>query len=324
MNYVMDSTNDMFLMIKSIDKKLTAKGLPYLDLMLCDKTGEISSKLWDYHEELHGMFEVGDIVKVRGTVSQYNGADQLRVERIRKVNASDDVDPADFVPSADVGGEDMYNELLEIAGSFSDGEIKSLVTAIYEDCKDKLIYWPAAFRLHHAIRSGLLYHTLSIVRLAQSVCRIYPSVNSDLLIAGAMLHDIAKTDEFLVNDAGTATGYTLEGNLIGHLAKGAIMIDRYAEKLGVSEETKLLLQHMVLSHHGEPEFGAAVRPMFLEAELLSELDLMDARIYEVAEAVGNAESGGYTSRLWALDNRKFYNHGRNEVSTTAKLMEKNL
>ena len=322
MNYVMDSQNDLFLMIKSIDKKVTAKGLPYLDLMLCDKTGEISSKLWDYHEELHGMFQVGDIVKVRGTVSQYNGADHLRVERIRKVNESDNVDPADFVPAADLCGEEMYNELLSIANGFMDSEIKSIVVAIYEDYKDRLTYWPAAFKLHHAIRGGLLYHTLSIVRLAQSVCKLYPSINSDLLLAGVLLHDVAKCDEFEVNEAGTATGYTLEGNLVGHLAKGAIIIDRYAEKLGISDETKFLLQHMVLSHHGEPEFGAAVRPMFLEAEILSELDLLDARMYEVEEAVGNAPAGDYTSRLWALDNRKFYNHGRADVSTVAKLIEK--
>ncbi|MEE1047007.1 MAG: OB-fold nucleic acid binding domain-containing protein, partial [Clostridia bacterium] len=209
MNYVMDSQNDLFLMIKSIDKKVTAKGMPYLDLMLCDKTGEISSKLWDYHEELHGMFQVGDIVKVRGTVSQYNGADQLRVERIRKVNESDNVDPTDFVPAADLSGEEMYNELLSIANGFMDSEIKSIVVAIYEDYKDRLTYWPAAFKLHHAIRGGLLYHTLSIVRLAQSVCKLYPSINSDLLLAGVLLHDVAKCDEFEVNEAGTATGYTL-------------------------------------------------------------------------------------------------------------------
>lgn len=322
MNYIMDTTNDMFLMIKSMDKKTTAKGLPYLDFMLCDKTGEISGKLWDYHEELHGMFAVGDIVKVRGTVSQYNGVDQLRVERIRKAQPTDNIDPADFVPSAGISGEKMYNILLGIANSITDADIKSVVLAVYEEYKEKLTYWPAAFRLHHAIRGGLLYHTLSIVRLAQSVCAIYPSVNRDLLLAGAMLHDVSKIDEFNVSDAGTATGYTLEGNLIGHLAKGAIIIDRFAERLNTPNEVKMLLQHMVLSHHGEPEFGAAVRPMFLEAELLSELDLMDARIYEVEDAVSGVKAGEYTTKLWALDNRKFYNHGMQEVSTEANLTEK--
>ncbi len=319
MNFTADTVTDGFLMIKTADKKITAKGMPYLDLMLCDKTGEISAKLWDYKEEVQGMFAAGDIVKVRGTVSPYNGVDQLRIEKIRRAVPSDNVDPAEFVPSADIDGESMFNELISIAEGFSDAELRSVVTKIYSDYKEKLVYWPAAFRLHHAIRGGLLYHTLSIVRLAESVCKIYPSVNRDLLISGAMLHDVAKTDEFIVNDCGTASGYSLEGNLVGHLAKGAMIIGKAAEELGVSDETKYLLQHMVLSHHGEPEFGAAVRPMFLEAELLSELDLMDARIYELTEAIGNVPTGEYTNKMWALDNRKFYNHGRTEVEPKAKL-----
>lgn len=320
MEFSTNGATDGFLMIKTADRKVTAKGMPYLDLMLCDKTCEISAKLWDYHEEVQGVFEPGTIVKIRGTVSPYNGVDQLRIERIRKALPSDNVSPSDFVPSTDVSGEQLYNELMTVAENISDDEIRSLVIDIYSEYKEKLVYWPAAFRLHHAIRGGLLYHTLSIVRLAQSVCIIYPSVNADLLISGAMLHDIAKTDEFIVNDAGTASGYSLEGNLVGHLAKGAMIIGKSSEKLGISEETKLLLQHMVLSHHGEPEFGAAVRPMFLEAELLSELDLMDARIYELEEAIGNVASGEYTNKMWALDNRKFYNHGRNAVDTKAKLI----
>ena len=320
MEFGTNGATDGFLMVKSADRKITAKGMPYLDLILSDKTGEISSKLWDYHEEVQGVFEPGTIVKVRGTVSPYNGVDQLRIEKIRKAIPTDGVDPSDFVPSADVSGEQLFSELMLIAENIEIAEIKNIVVAIYNDYKEKLVFWPAAFRLHHAIRGGLLYHTLSIVRLAQSVAKIYPSVNADLLIAGAMLHDIAKTNEFVVNDAGTASGYSLEGNLVGHLAKGAMIIGNFAEKLGTSEETKLLLQHMVLSHHGEPEFGAAVKPMFLEAELLSELDLMDARIYELTEAIGSVETGEYTNKMWALDNRKFYNHGRNEVTTKAKIL----
>ena len=241
-----NTVSDGFLMIKSAEKKVSAKGMTYLDLMLCDKESEISAKLWDYKEEVQGMFEAGNIVKIRGTVAPYNGVDQLRIERIRKAVPTDEVNPADFVPSADVSGEEMLKELIGIAESFKDEEIKAVVLSIYNDYKEKLLYWPAAFRLHHAIRGGLLYHTLSIVRLAQAVCKVYPSVDADLLIAGAMLHDIAKTDEFVVNDSGTASGYSLEGNLIGHLAKGAMIIEKTAEKLNTSENVKLLLQHMVL------------------------------------------------------------------------------
>lgn len=319
MEFANNGSADTFLLVKAAERKVTQKGMPYLDMTLCDRSGEINAKLWDYREEVQGVFETGTIVKIRGTVSPYNGVDQLRIEKIRRAVPSDGVDPADFAPSSEIGGEKLYSELWTIAESIENREIRDIVTDIYKEYKDKLVFWPAAFRLHHAMRGGLLYHTLSIVRLAQSVCKIYPSVNADLLIAGAMLHDIAKTDEFIVNDAGVAGGYSLEGNLVGHLAKGAMIIGKAAERLGTSEDIKLLLQHMVLSHHGEPEFGAAVRPMFLEAELLSELDLMDARIYELTEAVSATKAGEYTGKMWALDNRKFYNHGLSEVSTKANI-----
>ena len=158
------------------------------------------------------------------------------------------------------------------------------------------------------------------MRLAQNVCTVYPHINKDLLIAGAILHDIAKIDEFEVNSTGTATGYSIEGNLIGHLAKGAILIDRAARELSIPEEIAVLLEHMALSHHGEPEFGAAVRPLLIEAELLSELDLMDARIYEMSEAVSATEIGGFTGRMWALDNRKLFNHGMMPCEPKAKIL----
>ena len=172
--------------------------------------------------------------------------------------------------------------------------------------REKLVCFPAAFKLHHAIRGGLMMHTLSIVKLCEGVCNVYPFVNRELLISGAVLHDIAKTVEFEISGTGLASGYTKEGNLIGHLVKGAMMISETAEKLGTDKEKSLLLQHMVISHHGEPEFGAAVRPLFLEAVLLSQLDMMDANVYEIMDALSSTKTGEFTNRLWALNDRKFY------------------
>ena len=162
-------------------------------------------------------------------------------------------------------------------------------------------------------------HTLSIVRLCKSICAVYPFVNEELLISGAILHDIAKTEEFEVADSGIATGYSVKGNLIGHLAEGAIIVRETALKVGVSEETSNLIEHMLLSHHGDPEFGAAVRPMFIEAEILSELDMLDARIYEMKEAVEGVEVGEFTGRLWSMDNRKLYNHGKSDLTKSTIL-----
>ncbi len=310
---------DCFLLVKSADKKTSSKGDTYLDMMLSDKSGEINAKLWSYVPAVHGEYESGDIVKIRGTVSQYNGNPQLRIEKIRRAFPEDRVDPADFVEAAEYSGEQMWQELHRKASAFKDNDLCAIVTSLLEEHKEKLLFWPAAFRLHHAIRSGLLMHTLSIVKLCEAASEIYPFIDRDLLLAGAMLHDIAKTSEYDISSAGLATGYTVKGNLIGHLAEGAIMIKQAADKLGIESDTVMLLQHMVLSHHGEPDFGAAVRPMFIEAELLSELDMMDARIYEMREATADTAKGEFSGRMWSMDNRKLYNHGRDDLDKKVKL-----
>ena len=297
-----------FAVIKQCDKKMAKNGNAYLDLVLSDKEGEIFANLWDYNEVSHGKYETDSFVKVRGQISQYNGHDQLRIERIRHVIESDGVSVADYVKSADYSGDDMFNHLLSLVNSFKDEDLKKIVSYLLNENKEKILFFPAAFRLHHAIRCGLLMHTTSIVKLCEGVCKVYPFVNRELLISGAILHDIAKTVEFDVGETGIASGYTVEGNLIGHLVMGAMMVKEAAVKLSVDNENSLLLQHMIISHHGEPEFGAAVRPLFLEAELLSELDSMDAKVYEIMDAVSNVEKGEFTNRLWALDDRKFYKY----------------
>ena len=308
-----------FCIIKSIDVKTSSRGDSYLDMMLSDADGEINAKLWRYSKEIHGEYTANALVKVRGNIAPYNGVDQLKIDKIRPAVQSDGVDPADFVKTALYSGEEMFSELYGLADSFEDEDLRRIVCAILEDNRLKLLYWPAAFKLHHAVRSGLMLHTLSIVRLAQNVCRVYPFVDEELLIAGAILHDIAKLSEFEVADTGIATGYSVEGNLLGHLTMGAEVIGKYAEKLGITSDVPVLLKHMCLSHHGEPEFGAAVRPMFIEAELLSELDLMDSREYEMREAVESAESGDFTGRIWAMENRKLYNHARKDITKETKL-----
>lgn len=308
-----------FAIVKQSDKKTTTKGSNYLDMKLADKSGEIVAKLWDYSELTHGEFPAESFVKVRGTVSQFAGADQLRVERIRLVTANDDVKMDDYVQCADYQSDYMYNKILEKVNAFKDEDLKKLVLHMYTQRKDDILRWPAAYKLHHAVRGGLLMHTLSIVKLCEGVCEVYPFVDKDLLIAGAVLHDIAKTTEYEVGNSGLASGYTIEGNLIGHLVKGAIMVDETAKDLGIPEEKAMLVEHMLISHHGEPDFGAAVRPLFLEAELLSELDLMDARVYQIAHAIEPLEKDAFTSRMWALEDRKMYNHGRVDLDTKVNL-----
>ncbi|MBE6755564.1 MAG: HD domain-containing protein [Ruminococcaceae bacterium] len=322
MNFVNTPTPDIlegYCLIKSLEKKTTAKGLTYLDLVLSDSSGEIVAKFWDYKENLHSHFEANMLIKVRGRMNEYNGDVQFRVERIRECTDADGVRIEDFVPSASYTGEEMLKSILSVVETFEDAEIKELVKTILAKYEDKLVYWPAAFKLHHAMRGGLLYHTLSIIRLAENACKIYPTLDRDLLLGGAILHDIAKIDEFEVSSTGMATGYSVEGTLVGHLVKGAMIVRETAKEIGTSEDTAVLLEHMLISHHGIPEYGAAVRPLFVEAEVLSQLDTLDATIYEFNDALENVKPGDFSTRQWALDNRKLYNHGRREISTEANL-----
>lgn len=322
MNFIPAGANglvDCFLLVKASNKKTSSKGDEYLDMALSDKSGEINAKLWSYVPSVHGEYQPGDIVKVRGSVSMYNGAEQLRIDKIRHAVPSDEINADDLVVSAEYSGEAMFEELLSIAESFKDNDIKAIVTSLLREHKEKLVFWPAAFKLHHAIRGGLMLHTLSIVRLCEKVCELYTFVDKELLVAGAMLHDIAKTVEYEMTPSGLASGYTVRGNLIGHLAEGAMMIREVSNRLGITSDVPLLLEHMVLSHHGEPDFGAAVRPSFIEAELLSELDMLDARMFEMKEATFGVASGEFSGKLWSMDNRKLYNHGREDWDKEIKL-----
>lgn len=308
-----------FCIVKTADKKVNVKGVPYCDFTLSDQNGEVNAKLWDYKEDVHGEYNVGDFVKVRGTLSKYNGVDQFRIDRIRHVKDEDNVDVSQYVPSSEYAGEEMLAQINAYIEKIKDEEIKTLTAAIVKDNEQKLLFWPAAFKLHHAIRGGLLYHTLSVLKLCDAVSRLYPCVDKDVLFAGAVLHDICKIDEFDVNSIGMVKSYSKKGELLGHLVMGAMEIAAKSKELGISEEKAVLLEHMAISHHGDPEFGAAVRPMTLEAEILNQLDTLDATVYEISAAVSAVQSGEFTQRQWALDNRKLFNPGRKDVYPKANL-----
>lgn len=310
---------DCFVLLKTVEKKTSAKGGAYLDATIADKSGEMNAKLWDYSEAVHGAYEAGELVKLRGTVSEYKGVNQFRIERIRPVLPEDGVDINDFVPSTGFSEIDMWNELYKTAEAFNDPDLKAIVTDILTEKKEQMLYWPAAFKMHHAVRGGLLCHTLSIVRLAEAVCKVYPFADRELLLAGVILHDIGKIEEFELSSTGLVTGYSPKGNLVGHLVGGAVTVEKTAEKLGITSEVPMLLSHMLISHHGNPEFGAAVLPQFLEAELLSQLDVMDATVFEICDATSAVKPGETTGRIFGLDNRKLYNHGRKENKYDPKL-----
>ncbi|MBQ3431765.1 MAG: HD domain-containing protein [Clostridia bacterium] len=301
---------DCFCLIKTLDKKSTRNGKPYLDMVLADATGEVSAKLWDYDEIKHGDLAPSMPVKVRGSEEEFKGAPQFRVSNIRPIVDSDDFDVSELVVSAPEDSKWMLGQIYTVLDAFEDEDLKKIVKYLLQKRGESLLNAPAAVNMHHAERGGLLFHTLSMLRVADRICEVYPFLDRELLLSGVIIHDLGKIDEMEINDLGLATKYTVQGELVGHLVKGAMEVEIAAKELGIDEETALLLEHMVISHHGVPEFGAAKYPSFAEAEVLSVIDNLDATLFEFNTAINAVGIGDFSARQWSLDNRKIFNHGR--------------
>jgi 3'-5' exoribonuclease len=298
---------DCFFIVKRVDLKTTnSKDKKYLDFIFGDKTGEISAKLWEVPLEMEDMFKESDLVKVRGTVTSYMNNTQFKVDRIRLSVPEDNVNPEAFVESAPLENTFMLEEIHGYIRAIRDQDIREVVMAVVTEKKDKLMYYPAAKRNHHAIRSGLLYHILTMLKLGERIAGIYPAVNTDLLFAGIILHDLEKINEMDSSELGIVSEYTIEGNLLGHITLGVKNVDRVCDRLKVPDEKRMLLQHMILSHHYEPEYGSPVKPMFLEAELLHHIDMIDARIFDFSLAVRDVEPGSFSESIFSLDRRRIY------------------
>lgn len=306
-----------FAMIKELNEKKDKNGNGFLDMTVIgsDKK-EYAAKVWRFKN--NGQFEAGQVIEIEYTVDNYKGKSQLNITSIK---AAPDEMIKDFVPSSEYNGETVFTILLNKVNNFKDDELKKIVSSIMLKNREKLQVYPAAYRLHHAIVGGLMLHTASIVEMAEKTCLVYPNINRELLLSGAILHDVAKTFEMETGKTGLCTGYSVGGELIGHLVKGAMFVEETAKELGIEGEKVILLEHMILSHHSEPEYGSPVRPMFLEAEILSALDSLDATIFEINNATSKTEAGEFTDRQWALDNRKLFNHGLSSTEHKVNLGE---
>lgn len=306
-----------FCIVRSVQVKSNIKGADYLDFLLADAGGEINAKLWDYNTAIHGLYSIGDIIKVRGTVNLWKDVEQLKIDRIRHKHEGEEIDMSALVASAPVDGEEIFNSIYEFAGTFADNDLSRLTQYLLRSRKQAIASYPAALRLHHATRCGLMYHTGTMLELAKKVVEVYkplyPELSSDLVYCGVILHDIAKTEELTVGEIGVATAYSTRGQLIGHINMGVSMVEQAAAELQIPEELTTLISHILLSHHGQPDFGSPRYPMFPEAEIVSDIDMLDARMYEMFDALGTVKVGDFTERQWSMDNRQLYRHGHGTV-----------
>lgn len=304
-----------FFMAKTLAIKVGANGKQYLDILLADKSGEISGKKWDVSDAEYPVLKaIGEksIVKIKAVVTEWAGQLQLRVQRIRAAALDDGQHMEDFVKAAPEAPEDMFGYIYETAGSMKDQDLKKLCIKLLTDNREKLMYYPAAQKNHHAELAGLLYHMKRMLMTGERICEVYTNLNRDLLCAGVIIHDIEKLNEIMADPDGIATGYSFEGQLLGHIIQGVKTIDRLTLELGFPREKAIMLEHMILSHHYEPEFGSPKKPLFPEAEALHYLDVLDARMFDMQDALASTPPGTFSERVWALDNRKLYKPNEGE------------
>ena len=303
------SFTDCF-MTKSINLRTDSKGKQYLDIGLGDRSGEISGKKWDITEDEAaqlGKIREGDLVKVRGVVTEWNGTKQVRIFKIRKAEPeTDGLDISDYVKAAPEPGAAMFALIREKAESVSDPELRAMALLFLDRNRERLLYYPGAMRNHHAEMSGLLYHMERMLLMGEKACEVYGFLRRDWVVTGVILHDMEKLNEIESNRYGVSPGYSFEGKLLGHIAQGVKAVELMVREVGLGEEKKIMLEHMILSHHYEPEFGSPVRPMFAEAEILHYLDMIDAKLYDFEDSLSLVAPGEFSERVRTLDNRMLY------------------
>ncbi|GAA0177653.1 3'-5' exoribonuclease YhaM family protein [Clostridium sediminicola] len=297
---------DGYFLIKRAECRTSTNNKQYLDFDLGDKTGEINAKYWNINSGDEKIYTPNTLVKVRGLVTSWQNNTQFKIEKIRLTNDNDSIEIEEFVPSAPYKAEDMFNDVIKYTDMINNENIKSIVEYIIDENKIKLMHYPAAKKNHHALRGGLLYHTTTMLKAAEKLSEVYTFLNTDLLYAGVILHDMAKIEEMLSSEYGIVSDYTVEGQLLGHIIQGIKNIEVVASGLGVDKEITMLLQHMVLSHHYEAEYGSPKKPMIPEAQMLHYLDTLDASMYDMKKALSDTNEGDFSEAIYSLDRRKIY------------------
>ena len=281
----------------------TGRNGEFMALLLQDATGQVAGRIFDDIERLAGEFDSGEFVRVEGRVTLFHQQLQLGVAQIRRVHPEQDAANGfreeDCIPSASRPLGEMWAELQALLQEIRDPHLRVLLLRVVQDHEAQLREWPAALSVHHAYRGGFLEHVLKMAEVGRGVARAY-GADEDLVVAGALLHDIGKLQELAY--AQGATAYTRDGNLLGHIAQGLVLVrDQIRGISGFPDDLRAQLEHLVLSHHGSKDFGLPVEPKTIEAFILAAVDDLDARINQVRQALrepgGDEEFTGWHRRL---------------------------
>jgi 3'-5' exoribonuclease len=293
-------TAQFLVLSKEIRQKKT--GEPYLSLHLSDRTGEIEAKMWDNVAEVMDTFDRDEFLKVKGVVQVYQNRSQFTIHKLRRLEEHE-VDFADFFPSSERDPEEMFAELRGIVNGFTNPHLQALVNSVLDDKPLMALFKlaPAAKTIHHAYRGGLLEHVLSLCQLSRLTAAHYKTIDLDLLLTGAILHDIGKVEEL---SYARGFSYSSDGQLLGHIIMGLRLLHSKFDKLAdFPPKLRTLVEHMIVSHHGELEFGSPKVPIFAEALLLHHLDNLDSKMDAVRAALqrDRAVEGEFTGWIAPLE-----------------------
>ncbi len=294
---------DDFMLIKEVSRGVTSNGKPFLTLILRDATGEIEAKLWDATKEDETLFVPEQIIRISGEINQFRGKSQLKIMSVRLAQPTDNVYVTDLVEKAPVEKQFLTERLTEAIFEMKNPALQRIVRAFIKKYQEALLTYPAAAKNHHEYASGLAHHIVSMLAIAKELHKLYPELNKDLLYAGIILHDLGKIKEL---SGVITTSYTVEGKLLGHIPMMVEEIGVMAKELQIEGEEVMVLQHLVLSHHGKAEWGSPTPPLIKEAELLHLIDLIDAKMNMLNRALDKVKPGEFTERMFAMDNRAFY------------------
>ena len=288
-------------LVGSVSKGVNASNSPYISIELRDASGSISAKKWDATPEDEQLFIAGNVVEIEGETNRYKDVLQLKILNAYLVDVNN-IDVEKFVKAPPVSKEELIARFNKYVASIKDEDCQKILQYMINKFKDKIFVYPAAVSIHHEYSSGLLMHSITMADIASSLCSVYDA-DYDLMITGCLLHDLGKIIEL---EGPAVYKYSTEGKLLGHISIMCAEIRMAAKELGLTSEVPLLLEHMILSHHGQQEFGSPVMPLTKEALLLSLIDNLDSKMVVVNKALSDVEPGGFSNKVFALDNRTFY------------------
>ena len=289
-------------LVSNSAKCLNNAGAAYMNLELRDSSGTINAKKWDVKPEDETLFVQGSVVYIEGDVLKYKESLQIKIITARAVDIND-IDVVKFIKAPPVPKEELERRFFAYVDSIQNEDCKKILEYLIKRLSPKLFDHPAAVSVHHDYASGLLMHTVSMADIADFLAKYYHNVDRDILISGVLLHDMGKTIEL---EGPVVFKYSIEGKLLGHISIMVSEIRRAAEGLKITSEVPLLLEHMVLAHHGAPEFGSPVLPQTREALLLSLIDNIDSKMVIVDKALENVNPGEFSTKIFPLDNRMLY------------------